>query len=184
MLCGDSDDEAKAEDQSEQEPAPPAYDHPLPHQTGNDTKRQSEQTQVHYIKPEETLLGLAMQYKLDVSSLAYTLRSSLADPCPCQSQQGPLLCKLNKLPISTLSTTPHLLHTLPFLLLPPDASSSSTTPLHTPLEERRRLVLRRFQVHTRCSEWALAKAYVQPGESVSDPFLVERSLTSLSRHSV
>lgn len=68
---------------------------------------------------------------------------------------------MNRLPISTLSTTPHLLHTLPFLLLPPHASpSTSTTPLLPPAEERRRLIVRRFQVQTRCAEYSVAKTYV------------------------
>lgn len=61
------------------------------------------------------------------------------------------LSRLNKLPLSTLSTTPQLLHTLPFLLLPPSAASMSTTPRLAPAEERRRLILRRFQVGMLCS---------------------------------
>ncbi|SCV71114.1 BQ2448_2702 [Microbotryum intermedium] len=98
-----------------------------------------EQCSMHYLKPDDTLLGLALHYKVDPPSLA----------------------KMNKLPISTLSTTPHLLHTLPFLLLPPSVtSSSSSAPILPPAEERRRLIIRRFQMHTRCSDWALAKVYV------------------------
>ncbi|KAM0753026.1 hypothetical protein T439DRAFT_354487 [Meredithblackwellia eburnea MCA 4105] len=96
------------------------------------------QLQVHYIRPEETLLGIAMKYR----------------------EPGEVLCRINKLPTSTLTTTPHLLHTLPFLLLPPTAQSISTEPIHSAVEERRRLVLRRFQVRTRCSDWAMANAYV------------------------
>lgn len=80
---------------------------------------------------------------------------------PPSCPQGRLLCQLNKLPISTLSTTPHLLHTLPFLLLPPSAHSRSSTPLHPPCVERKRLLVRRFQMHTRCSDWAMANAYVE-----------------------
>ena len=32
--------------------------------------------------------------------------------------------------------------------------------MHAPIEERRRLILRRFQVRTRCADWAMASAYV------------------------
>jgi len=68
---------------------------------------------------------------------------------------------MNRLPISTLSTTPHLLHTLPFLLLPPTARpSTSTKPLLPPAEERKRLLIRRFQIATRCTDYAVAKAYI------------------------
>ena len=76
--------------------------------------------------------------------------------------QGHVLCQLNKLPLSTLSTTPHLLHTKPFLILPPPArrpSSSAEPILPAPLE-RKRLVVRRFQVATKCADWATARAYV------------------------
>lgn len=77
--------------------------------------------------------------------------------------QGHVLCQLNKLPLSTLSTTPHLLHTKPFLILPPTArrpSSSAKPILPAPLE-RKRLVVRRFQVATKCADWATARAYVE-----------------------
>lgn len=67
---------------------------------------------------------------------------------------------MNKLPLSTLSTTPHLLHTLPFLLLPPSATSCSSTPLHPPSVERRRLIVFKFQRQTRCIDWAMANTYV------------------------
>ncbi|GAA5909829.1 hypothetical protein JCM5296_001830 [Sporobolomyces johnsonii] len=102
-----------------------------------DDKR--EQCSLHYLKPDETLLGLSMRYGVP----------------------GHLLCSMNKLPLSTLSTTPHLVHTLPFLLLPPSASpSTSTAPLLPAPLERRRLVVRRFQMQTRCADWAVAAAYV------------------------
>lgn len=102
-------------------------------------KRAREQRNLHYLKPEETLLGLSLKYGVE----------------------GPTLCRLNRLPISTLSTTPHLVHTLPFVLLPPGASpSTSTAPLLSPEEERRRLILRRFQTRTRCHDAKLAKFWI------------------------
>ncbi|GAA5936156.1 uncharacterized protein JCM15063_002726 [Sporobolomyces koalae] len=120
---------------------PPAYDDETVKNVteASQEKQAEEQCNLHYIKPEETLLGLSMKYRVE----------------------GPLLCSMNRLPISTLSTTPHLLHTLPFLLLPPGATpSTSTTPLLPPAQERRRLIIRRFQIQTRCSDYSVAQAYV------------------------
>ncbi|GAA5855877.1 hypothetical protein JCM8547_000398 [Rhodosporidiobolus lusitaniae] len=143
VLGGDSDDEddePKTPPSSlsvEQEERPPLYE-----EDGTtpqlDEKRKDQQTTLHYIRPEETLAGLAMRYGVE----------------------GHVLCTLNKLPISTLSTTPHLLHTLPFLLLPPGSrTSTSTSPILPAPLERRRLIVRRFQVATKCADWALAQAY-------------------------
>ncbi|KAK4705413.1 large subunit ribosomal protein L24e, partial [Phenoliferia sp. Uapishka_3] len=140
FVIGDEDDDEGAVGETEKE-GPPAYGEeaaqPAPAEKGGEDMS-SGQMQVHYLRPEETLLGLSMKYR----------------------ESGQLLCRLNKLPLSTLSTTPHLLHTLPFLLLPPTSSSASSSPLHPPFLERRRLILRRFQVHTRCSDWAMANFYV------------------------
>lgn len=75
-------------------------------------------------------------------------------------RQGHVLCTLNKLPISTLTTTPHLLHAKPFILLPPGARpSTSTEPLLPAPLERKRLIVRRFQVAVKCPDWAVAQAY-------------------------
>ena len=76
-VVGESEGEGVAED-------PPAYvdsarDTALP--TAADTERQAEQTQVHYIQPEETLLGLSMRYKVDVSPRALVAdRPALSAP--------------------------------------------------------------------------------------------------------
>jgi len=53
----------------------------------------------YYIQPGDTLIGIAFKFGVD----------------------GRHLCKLNSLPPSTLSTTPHLLHTRTTLTLPPGA---------------------------------------------------------------
>lgn len=75
--------------------------------------------------------------------------------------QGTLLCRWNKLPTSTLSTTPHLLHTREFILLPPGVrASTSTEPVLPPELERKRLVVRRFMVTTKCTDWSMAQTYV------------------------
>ncbi|KAH8917093.1 hypothetical protein BT69DRAFT_1355020, partial [Atractiella rhizophila] len=98
-----------------------------------------DRVSVHYIQPKETLRGIALKYGID----------------------GHHLCVLNSLPPSTLSTTPALLHTRPFLLLPPNAQSSSPSPTHSEEIERTRLLIRRFQMATKVSEYALAKVYVE-----------------------
>ncbi|BGP14458.1 hypothetical protein JCM10213v2_002407 [Rhodosporidiobolus nylandii] len=143
VLGGDSDDEddVKREDSpplAEGWDAPPAYEDNAA-QLVTDEKRHREQPSLHYIKPEDTLAGLALRYAVP----------------------GHVLCTLNRLPISTLSTTPHLLHTLPFLLLPPGSRpSTSSEPLLSQPDERRRLIVRRFQMASKCADWAMAQAYV------------------------
>ncbi|GAA5898701.1 uncharacterized protein JCM6883_003395 [Sporobolomyces salmoneus] len=146
VLGDDSDDEEEvspppqlSESSNSPTEEPPAYREDNATEQVDEKGDKREQCNLHYIKPDETLLGLAMKYKVE----------------------GPLLCRMNRLPTSTLSTTPHLLHTLPFLLLPPHAApSTSTTPLLPPAEERKRLIVRRFQVQTRCADYGVAKAYV------------------------
>ncbi|GAA6052724.1 hypothetical protein JCM3770_007195 [Rhodotorula araucariae] len=154
VLGGDSDDddaplngappppdsEAPLAQGAEAWDAPPAYEADgteLGHPNGKGVR---EQCALHHLRREDTLLGLAMHYGVE----------------------GYVLCTLNKLPLSTLTTTPHLLHTKPFLLLPPTAQrpSSSSAPLLPPALERKRLVVRRFQVATKCADWAVAQAYV------------------------
>ncbi|SCZ99398.1 BZ3500_MvSof-1268-A1-R1_Chr3-1g05992 [Microbotryum saponariae] len=137
------DDDSHSPPTYHQVAAPPGFEGGvITNSDGNQTNEKGmhgEQCTLHYLKPNDTLLGLALHYKVD----------------------PPTLAKMNKLPISTLSTTPQLLHTLPFLFLPPSVtSSSSSKPILPAAEERRRLIIRRFQMHTRCSDWALAKAYV------------------------
>lgn len=84
--------------------------------------------------------------------------------------QGRTLCRLNNLPASTLSTTPHVLHTRTFLTLPPshklraapspEAIISSEE--HKERERSRKLeqARKRFQFVTKEVDWRVAKAYV------------------------
>ncbi|BGP23213.1 hypothetical protein JCM10295v2_002107 [Rhodotorula toruloides] len=150
FVLGDDSDEEK-DDLSNANPPPrpvagdwgepPAYDEHVDEKTveADEKKAVRVQPSIHYIRPEETLLGLSMKYGVD----------------------GALLCRLNKLPTSTLSTTPHLLHTREFILLPPDARASiSTEPVLPPELERKRLVVRRFMVATKCTDWSMAQTYV------------------------
>ncbi|KAF7327896.1 LysM domain-containing protein [Mycena kentingensis (nom. inval.)] len=101
----------------------------------------------YYLKRGDTLQGIALRFKVD----------------------GRQLCALNNLPPSTLSTTPHLLHTRGFLILPPSAHSqlnpSDTHP--SSAEERAREVRRireraekKLQTLTKQTDWRIAKAYI------------------------
>ncbi|KAJ7052593.1 hypothetical protein C8F01DRAFT_1261731 [Mycena amicta] len=101
----------------------------------------------YYIKRADTLQGIALRFKVD----------------------GRLLCQLNNLPPSTLNTTPHLLHTRTFLVIPPSAHTHlqpcETRPNSD--EERAREVRRireraekRLQTLTKEVDWRVAKAYI------------------------
>ena|SRR5882762_3132253 len=81
--------------------------------------------------------------------------------------QGRELCRLNNLPPSTLSTTPHILHTRPFLILPPSArskllvdNSNSTVDIEREIRLVRERAERRLQMLTKEVDWRVAKAYV------------------------
>ncbi len=91
------------------------------------------------------------------------------------TSQGRTLCRLNNLPISTLSTTPHLLHTRTFLVLPYDTKVSNQSHIASvsvpdkedPAAARDRVKQRtleraakRFQIVTKEEDWRIANAYV------------------------
>ncbi|KAJ7274505.1 hypothetical protein B0H12DRAFT_1228223 [Mycena haematopus] len=106
----------------------------------------------YHIKRSDTLQGLAMRFRVD----------------------GRALCLLNKLPPSTLTTTPHLLHTRTSLLLPPSALARLHAAPPTPAEARAREVSRagkRLQTLTKETDWHVARAYIaladDPDESAS-----------------
>ncbi|KAA1467459.1 hypothetical protein DENSPDRAFT_832513 [Dentipellis sp. KUC8613] len=110
-------------------------------------KGQSSTPDKYHIKPGDTLTGIALRFGVD----------------------GRALCRLNKLPPSTLSTTPHLLHTRTSLLLPPSAKVHSTLvePIFDAEEEERRAQARtieraqkRFQFVTKEVDWRIARTYV------------------------
>ncbi|KAI0324582.1 hypothetical protein GY45DRAFT_1438966 [Cubamyces sp. BRFM 1775] len=99
----------------------------------------------YFIRPDDTLLGISLKLGID----------------------GRVLCRLNNLPVSTLRTTPHLLHTRSVLVLPP--SSRPPPPLSPSQqqadEERRARLAReraetRFQTMTKETDRDVAKAYV------------------------
>lgn len=95
----------------------------------------------HYINSRDTLQGIAL----------------------CYGANGRELCRLNNLPPSTLSTTPHLLHTRTFIVLPPSAKSLSVTREADPDAGARRVREKaemRLQMLTKEVDWRVAKAYV------------------------
>ena len=94
---------------------------------------------------------------------------------PCKTlakpflSQGRELCRLNKLPPSTLSTTPHLLHTRASITLPLSAQSKtelgqdpSAAEAEKAREARRarERAEKRLQTLTKEVDWRVAKAYV------------------------
>ncbi|KAI0768080.1 hypothetical protein BD413DRAFT_452104, partial [Trametes elegans] len=99
----------------------------------------------YFIRPQDTLVGISLKLGID----------------------GRLLCRLNNLPISTLRTNPHLLHTRSFLVLPP--SASQPPPLSAAEQaaddERKARLSReraetRFQTTTKEADRDVARAYV------------------------
>ncbi|KAJ7903642.1 hypothetical protein B0H14DRAFT_950822 [Mycena olivaceomarginata] len=106
----------------------------------------------YYIKRGDTLQGIALRFGVD----------------------GRTLCRLNNLPPSTLSTTPHLLHTRTSLALPPSAlaklRASDAAPV-SPAEARAREVSRagkRLQTLTKETDWHVARAYIALAEDPED----------------
>ncbi|TFK87978.1 hypothetical protein K466DRAFT_489916 [Polyporus arcularius HHB13444] len=119
-------------------PLPPTQpaDHPLQDVRSMPSK--------YFIRPHDTLLGISLKFGID----------------------GRVLCRLNNLPASTLRTTPHLLHTRSFLVLPASVVSPPLTPAQQSLDEERRARLAveraetRFQSMTKEADRDVAKAYV------------------------
>ncbi|KAK7033032.1 LysM domain-containing protein [Favolaschia claudopus] len=128
-----------------------------PVQTADPSLKSSPGT--YYIKPGDTLPGIALRFRVD----------------------GRTLCRLNKLPPSTLSTTPHLLHTRTSLQLPPSAYSQlgSTDATPSPIDVHAREVSRagkRLQMLTKETDWRIARAYVALADDpeVSASFALKR----------
>jgi hypothetical protein len=121
---------------------------------------------VYHLKPSDTLHGLALRFGVPARTL----------------------CTLNKLPFSTLSTTPHLLHTRTSIVLSasaqlPDgalpvisdvAVAEASSKAREEKEERRRRRVReqaekRLQVLTKEVDWRVARAYVALAEDGPSP---------------
>jgi len=74
-----------------------------------------------------------------------------------------VLCQLNSLPPSTLSTTPHLLHTRGFLLLPPGTHTPESLNAEAEQREearRKERAMKRFQWVTKVVDCGVARAYM------------------------
>ncbi|KAG8908340.1 hypothetical protein FRB99_007267 [Tulasnella sp. 403] len=101
----------------------------------------------YWIKPGDTLIGIALKHGID----------------------GRLLCKLNNLPPSTLSVTPHLLHTRTTLTFPP-TSRRAPSPPPSNVQERREKekATRRFQSVTKEVDDTVARTYVSLAEGEQD----------------
>lgn len=169
FILGDDEDDEDDEDEAHglasvpliSEPAPPAY--PLASSSSSSLTSESILTaQIsdasaghaevivtgeqyipsrYYINSRDTLQGIALRY----------------------GANGRELCRLNNLPPSTLSTTPHLLHTRTFIVLPPSAKSLSVTREANPDAEAKRVrekAEKRVQMLTKEVDWRVAKAYV------------------------
>ncbi|TBU63094.1 hypothetical protein BD310DRAFT_870606 [Dichomitus squalens] len=132
-----------------------SHPHSLKSQTGStadsetaaqgDIQTERGQPPKYYLRPDDTLLGISLRLGVD----------------------SRILCRLNNLPPSTLRTTPHLLHTRSYLVLPPSARpppplSPTERALHE--ERRARLALERsetrFQAMTKETDRDVAKAYI------------------------
>jgi len=134
-VVGDDDDD------DEPEEAEPPADAPAPNDDEPSASSSSPPSE-YWIKRADTLRGIALRFGVD----------------------GRELCRLNNLPPSTLSTTPHLLHTRVSLQMPPSVQCK-LLPQDTMSETRRKnaqvsRATKRLQTLTKEVDWNVAKAYV------------------------
>jgi hypothetical protein len=127
----------------------------------------------YYIRPDDTLLGISLRLGINVG----VVRSSISWSNRIAIYQGRILCKLNDLPPSTLNTTPYLLHTRAFLVLP-ESHSQHATSVPSAQEDARETRVRAgiaLQRVTKETDWGVVQAYVALAED-SD---LEPDITSL-----
>ncbi|KAK0200913.1 hypothetical protein DFS33DRAFT_1462682 [Desarmillaria ectypa] len=117
----------------------------------------------YYIKRTDTLQGIALRFGVD----------------------GRELCRMNSLPPSTLSVTPHLLHTREFLLLPlsshPKLKPSDSKPTGRREIERAE---KRLQVLTKEVDWRVAKAYVALADEIDLDSKLKQPTTSIEARAI
>lgn len=104
----------------------------------------------YYIRPDDTLLGISLRLGIN----------------------GRVLCKLNDLPPSTLNTTPYLLHTRTFLILPESHSRHATNAPSAEDDTRQTRVRAQIALQrvTKETDWGIVQAYVALAEdSDSEP---------------
>ncbi|KAF9496757.1 hypothetical protein BDN71DRAFT_1445684 [Pleurotus eryngii] len=105
---------------------------------------------LYHIKHSDTLQGIAFKLRMDAHEL----------------------CRLNKLPPSTINTTPHLLHTRTSLVIPVATRTTTAKPPNEVKEAerwQRECAAKRLQLLTKELDWHTAKAYVALAD---DPELV------------
>lgn len=180
FVLGEDDDNGEEQDESDDlppyQPDDRSLTQPAVSMVNDNTSPQAEQERTtnadnsefpthrqaqYHIKRGDTLQGLVLKFGVNREEL----------------------CRLNKLPFSTLTTTPHLLHTRTVLLLPPSAriankenisfldetvDSSSKTEEERAVRRARERAEKRLQTVTKEVDWTVAKAYVAlaelPGE--------------------
>ncbi|KAG9018254.1 hypothetical protein FRB90_011761 [Tulasnella sp. 427] len=123
-------------------------------QAADESRLRASRNAEYWIKPNDTLVGIALKFGVD----------------------GRLLCKMNALPPSTLTITPHLLHTRTTLVLPPTSRTPSPPPpdLQERLEQRaKERAAKRFQFVTKEVDHSIARAYVALADGNSEEDLSE-----------
>ncbi|KAJ7127100.1 hypothetical protein C8R44DRAFT_874180 [Mycena epipterygia] len=143
FVLGDDEDDDEPQSSAAEDSADPAEPPP--------TESAPSPPSKYYIKRGDTLQGISLRFGLD----------------------GRALCRLNNLPPSTLTTTPHLLHTRGFLTLPPaahaklqanDARPSSAEERAREVRRARERAEKRLQTLTKEVDWRVAKAYIALAE--------------------
>ncbi|KAH6913064.1 hypothetical protein BKA70DRAFT_712218 [Coprinopsis sp. MPI-PUGE-AT-0042] len=95
----------------------------------------------YFLNKRDTLQGLALRFGVDAREL----------------------CRLNKLPISALNTTPHILHTRSYIILPLSAASQPQNDEEIKAREAKRArekAERKLQTLMKEADPSIAKAYV------------------------
>lgn len=120
---------------------------------------------LYYLERGDTLQGIALRLNVN----------------------GHELCRLNNLPMSTLTTTPHLLHTRTSIRLPPSARlqpRSTPAPVDPEAKARaaRERAEKRLQVVTKEEDWRVAKAYVALADDPEADILFDVKCKELGTH--
>ncbi|KAJ3972725.1 hypothetical protein EV361DRAFT_904051 [Lentinula raphanica] len=154
FVLGDDDDD---EDLQEQQVPPPPYIEQSSSQSYSSAQEANEQCTTS--SQVELLANVKMDSDVPNHSSEYHIRrgDTVHGIALRFGVEGRELCRLNKLPPSTLSTTPHLLHTRTVLTLPAsarlkDKTGQSLLSSIEPDEEKSEI------------DWRVAKAYIAIAE--------------------
>ncbi|KAI6042976.1 hypothetical protein EDC04DRAFT_869651 [Pisolithus marmoratus] len=164
VLGGDDDEDHKVEHKLSDDTGTSNFEaspsHVTPHEPVLASNPQSR-TESHGVPSEQT----SFRYEA-VPSLYYLERGDTLQGIALRFHlNGHELCRLNNLPMSTLTTTPHLLHIRTSIRLPPSArtqhhgASTSVSP-ETKAGAARERAEKRLQAVTKEADWRVAKAYV------------------------